>query len=159
MGAAGSSNSAPSSSTAFRGRSEGTFVYGTEGSCCPEYANENIRQRTRTSAFDVGEEPRSQVKYKTNIYRYSGQTSRRDQPARKPLSTAGYISVFILIPWNFTGSKSLRDFHSRGTMVSKTDGAQFVELAFSRLATREFGKRRLFPLFLERTRTNERRGN
>ncbi|CAD1469927.1 unnamed protein product, partial [Heterotrigona itama] len=60
MGAAGSSNSAPSSTTALRGRSEGTFVYGTEGSCCPEYANENIRQRTRTSAFDVGEEPRSQ---------------------------------------------------------------------------------------------------
>ncbi|XP_043520029.1 227 kDa spindle- and centromere-associated protein-like isoform X3 [Frieseomelitta varia] len=60
MGAAGSSNSTPSTSASFRGRSEGTFVYGTEGSCCPEYANENIRQRTRTSAFDVGEEPRSQ---------------------------------------------------------------------------------------------------
>ena len=71
MGAAGSSNSASSASAAFRGRREGTFVYETEGSCCPEYANENIRQRTRTSAFDVGEEPRSQVKYKTNIYRYS----------------------------------------------------------------------------------------
>ncbi|KAK9302939.1 hypothetical protein QLX08_005208 [Tetragonisca angustula] len=60
MGAAGSSNSASSASAAFRGRREGTFVYETEGSCCPEYANENIRQRTRTSAFDVGEEPRSQ---------------------------------------------------------------------------------------------------
>ncbi|XP_015431691.1 PREDICTED: centrosomal protein of 128 kDa isoform X1 [Dufourea novaeangliae] len=61
MGAAGSSNSAPPPPSApLRSRSEETFIYGTEESCCPEYTNENIRQRTRTSAFDVGEEPRSQ---------------------------------------------------------------------------------------------------
>ncbi|XP_031772763.1 227 kDa spindle- and centromere-associated protein isoform X2 [Apis florea] len=57
MGAAGSSNRAPSPS---RGRNEEAFVYGAEESWCPEYANENIRQRTRANAFDVGEEPRSQ---------------------------------------------------------------------------------------------------
>lgn len=60
MGAAGSSNRAPSPSALLRGRNEEAFVYGTEESWCPEYANENIRQRTRANAFDVGEEPRSQ---------------------------------------------------------------------------------------------------
>ncbi|XP_076628642.1 uncharacterized protein LOC143345421 isoform X2 [Colletes latitarsis] len=60
MGAAGSSNVAPPPSAPLRARSEETFIYGTEESCCPEYTNENIRQRTRASAFDVGEEPRSQ---------------------------------------------------------------------------------------------------
>lgn len=69
MGATGSSNRAPSPSPPSRGRNEEAFVYGAEESWCPEYANENIRQRTRANAFDVGEEPRSQVKYKTNIYR------------------------------------------------------------------------------------------
>ncbi|XP_054003809.1 uncharacterized protein LOC128889830 isoform X1 [Hylaeus anthracinus] len=60
MGAAGSSSSGHPPSVPLRPRSEETFIYGTEESCCPEYTNENIRQRTRTSAFDVGEEPRSQ---------------------------------------------------------------------------------------------------
>ncbi|CAK9830074.1 hypothetical protein ANTRET_LOCUS7312 [Anthophora retusa] len=60
MGAAGSSNSAPGPSAPFREQGRGTFVYGTEESFCPEYTNENIRQRTRSSVFDVGEEPRSQ---------------------------------------------------------------------------------------------------
>ncbi|XP_076643253.1 uncharacterized protein LOC143353654 isoform X2 [Halictus rubicundus] len=61
MGAAGSSNGAPPPpTTPLRSQSEETFTYGTEESCCPEYTNENIRQRTRTSEFDVGEEPRSQ---------------------------------------------------------------------------------------------------
>lgn len=69
MGATGSSNRAPSPSPPSRGRNEEAFAYGAEESWCPEYANENIRQRTRANAFDVGEEPRSQVKYKTNIYR------------------------------------------------------------------------------------------
>ncbi|XP_017888682.1 putative leucine-rich repeat-containing protein DDB_G0290503 [Ceratina calcarata] len=62
MGAAGSSNGAPSSAP-FREESNGenAFIYGTEESSrCPEYANENIRQRTRSTTFDVGEEPRSQ---------------------------------------------------------------------------------------------------
>ncbi|XP_043249695.1 cytadherence high molecular weight protein 2 isoform X2 [Colletes gigas] len=63
MGAAGSSNVAPPPSAPLRPRSEETFIYGTEESCCPEYTNENIRQRTRASAFDVGEEPRSQLTY------------------------------------------------------------------------------------------------
>nr|XP_033329704.1 centrosome-associated protein CEP250 isoform X1 [Megalopta genalis] len=60
MGATGSSNSAPPPPPPLRSQSEETFIYGTEESCCPEYTNENIRQRTRTSGFDVGEEPRSQ---------------------------------------------------------------------------------------------------
>lgn len=60
MGATGSSNSAPPPPPPLRPRSEETFIYGTEESCCPEYTNENIRQRTRTGEFDVGEEPRSQ---------------------------------------------------------------------------------------------------
>lgn len=63
MGAAGSSNVAappPPATTPLRSQSEETFVYGTEESCCPEHANGNIRQRTRTGEFDVGEEPRSQ---------------------------------------------------------------------------------------------------
>ncbi|XP_076175176.1 uncharacterized protein LOC143150627 isoform X2 [Ptiloglossa arizonensis] len=70
MGAAGSSNGAPPPrppplppSAPLRTRSEETFIHGTEESCCPEYTNENIRQRTRASAFDVGEEPRSQLTY------------------------------------------------------------------------------------------------
>lgn len=95
MGAAGSSSSAPFSSADLRRQSEETFVYGTEESCCPEYANENIRQRTRTSAFDVGEEPRSHVKYKTNIYRVSFRgTSRRDKPRENTLNTVIYRILF-----------------------------------------------------------------
>ncbi|XP_031846044.1 uncharacterized protein LOC116432803 isoform X2 [Nomia melanderi] len=60
MGAAGSSSGAPPPATPLGSQSGETFIYGTEESCCPEYTNENIRQRTKTSAFDVGEEPRSQ---------------------------------------------------------------------------------------------------
>lgn len=68
MGAASSNNSEPPPAASLRERSEETFVCGTEKSCCLEYTNENIRQRTRTSASDVGEEPQSQVKFKANIY-------------------------------------------------------------------------------------------
>lgn len=68
MGAAGSSSGASPPATPLGPPSGETFIYGTEESCCPEYTNENIRQRTKTSAFDVGEEPRSQVKFKTNIF-------------------------------------------------------------------------------------------
>ncbi|XP_068972461.1 myosin heavy chain, cardiac muscle isoform isoform X2 [Bombus flavifrons] len=77
MGAAGSSSSAPFSSADFRRQSEETFVYGTEESCCPEYANENIRQRTRTSAFDVGEEPRSQGPSPYATFRGEERSSQR----------------------------------------------------------------------------------
>lgn len=89
MGAAGSSNRAPSPSALSRGRNEETFVYGAEESWCPEYANENIRQRTRANAFDVGEEPRSQVKYKTNIYRLVERIA--GIAARKRILHAFYI--------------------------------------------------------------------
>ncbi|XP_033200367.2 uncharacterized protein LOC117162655 isoform X2 [Bombus vancouverensis nearcticus] len=77
MGAAGSSSSAPFSSADLRRQSEETFVYGTEESCCPEYANENIRQRTRTSAFDVGEEPRSQGPSPYATFRGEERSSQR----------------------------------------------------------------------------------
>ncbi|XP_076390183.1 uncharacterized protein LOC100879003 isoform X4 [Megachile rotundata] len=60
MGATASSNGAPSPSAPSMERTEETFIRGTEESYCPEYTNENIRQRRRTGAFDVGEEPRSQ---------------------------------------------------------------------------------------------------
>ncbi|KOC69935.1 hypothetical protein WH47_08196 [Habropoda laboriosa] len=61
MGAAGSSSGGPGPSPPSREQGGGAaFVYGTEESFSPEYANENIRQRTRSSVFDVGEEPRSQ---------------------------------------------------------------------------------------------------
>lgn len=90
MGAAGSSNRAPSPSALLRGRNEEAFVYGTEESWCPEYANENIRQRTRANVFDVGEEPRSQVKYKTNIYRLVERLAVRIA-ARKRVLHAFYI--------------------------------------------------------------------
>ncbi|XP_046140976.1 golgin subfamily B member 1 isoform X2 [Osmia bicornis bicornis] len=52
MGATASSNGVPSPSAPPRERDEETFVRGTEESCCPEYTNENIRQRRRTSVFD-----------------------------------------------------------------------------------------------------------
>ncbi|XP_076673095.1 uncharacterized protein LOC143371619 isoform X3 [Andrena cerasifolii] len=61
MGAASSNNSEAPPAASLRERSEETFICGTEKSCCLEYTNENIRQRTRTSALDVGEEPRSQA--------------------------------------------------------------------------------------------------
>ncbi|CAL7934120.1 unnamed protein product [Xylocopa violacea] len=77
MGAAGSSNGPQSAPP--RERGEEMFVYGTEESCCPEYANENIRQRTRTSAFDVGEEPRSQLTYATQMTGW--QTAEGQSPS------------------------------------------------------------------------------
>ncbi|XP_076239152.1 uncharacterized protein LOC143182189 isoform X2 [Calliopsis andreniformis] len=60
MGAASSNNNAPPPSAPLRERSEETFTYGAQESCCAEHTNENIRQRTKTSTFDVGEEPQSQ---------------------------------------------------------------------------------------------------
>lgn len=67
MGAAGSNNNAPPSAP-LREPSEEALIYGTQESCCPEYTNEYTRQRTKTSTFNVGEEPQSQVKFKANIY-------------------------------------------------------------------------------------------
>nr|XP_012139956.1 PREDICTED: myosin-13 isoform X2 [Megachile rotundata] len=52
MGATASSNGAPSPSAPSMERTEETFIRGTEESYCPEYTNENIRQRRRTGAFD-----------------------------------------------------------------------------------------------------------
>lgn len=130
MGATGSSNRAPSPSPPSRGRNEEAFAYGAEESWCPEYANENIRQRTRANAFDVGEEPRSQVKYKTNIYR-AGRLAH--------VSHAFYTTDIILI---LAGTESLRDLQRRRMVESKTIGSEFVELAIS--SPRNFGERRFF---------------